>query len=415
MTKILKREKVNYLKGAKTYLDNLSFDNNNNNNMSSNNINTTLTNISNQLKNIAVDKNKQFKLINSSNRANNRNTRNNITYNNMNHINVSELNIDNNQNHNFFELTANSEMPIPYQKFQNLQKMRVFNFFILKTINNDKMNFDEIKNENDELKENVKFLLKQIKKYQKIGLTIDDTDDNKQQEIQNLEKELNDLKKEINTYKNKIILLNNSNKELVKENGELKNFINISLKTMNLQKEKEYNIINNNIKRKKKEFNGLKNKHRGSGEFDRYYDIERFEDKNSEYKNLKTVFNNYDKKIKNFIDNDNYDNYDDYNVKLSEELLADINNKTTTINDNNKYSYTKEYSNHINRVPKPRINVSEGKLYCRKNIAKRNLSFNADHYNKKNININNNDNNNKFTYSKGFLSHNISYKNEQIY
>jgi chromosome segregation protein len=353
MTKILKKEKINYLKGAKTYLDNLSFDNNNNNNMSSNNINTTLTNISNQLKNIAVDKNKQFKLLNSSNRANNKNTRNNIIYNNMNHINVSSLNLDNNQNHNFFELTANSEFP--NQKFQNLQKMRVFNFFILKTINNDNINFDEIKNENDELKENVKFLLKQIKKYQKIGLTIDDADDNKQQEIQNIKKELNDLKQEINTYKNKIISLNNSNKELVKVNGELKNFINISLKTINLQKEKEYNIINNNIKRKKKEFNSLKNKHRGSGGFDQYDDIDRFEEKNSEYKNLKTVFNNYDKKIKNFID---YDNYDDNHSKLSEELFADINNKNMTINDNNKYSYNKAYSNHINRVPKPRINVS---------------------------------------------------------
>jgi DNA repair exonuclease SbcCD ATPase subunit len=286
--------------------------------------------------------------------------------------------------------------------------MRVFNFFILKTIDNDNINFDEIKNENDELKENVKFLLKQIKKYQKIGLTIDDADDNKQQEIQNLEKELNDLKQEINTYKNKIISLNNSNKELVKENGELKNFINISLKTINLQKEKEYNIINNNIKRKKKEFNGLKNKHRGSGGFDQYDDIDRFEEKNSEYKNLKTVFNNYDKKIKNFID---YDNYDDNHSKLSEELFADINNKNMTINDNNKNSYNKEYSNHINRVPKPRINVSEGKLYCRKNIAKRNLSFNGDHYNKNYIN----NNDNKFTYSKGFLRQNISYNNEQIY
>ena len=64
MTKVLKKEKINYLKGSKPYLDNtISYDNISNNNISNNNINTTLTNISNQLKNIAIiDKNKEFKL-----------------------------------------------------------------------------------------------------------------------------------------------------------------------------------------------------------------------------------------------------------------------------------------------------------------------------------------------------------------
>jgi hypothetical protein len=409
MTKFLKREKINYLRGAKAYLDNLSYDSNNNNNISNNNINTTLTNISNQLKNIAVvDKNKEFKLLNSSYRSNNRNPRNNIIPNNLNLIN-SSLNLENNQNQNIFDSTTD----MMNQKFQNLQKMKVFNFFILRTINYDNSNIDEIKNENNELKENVKFLLKQIKKYQKSGLIIDDTDVNKQQEIQNLEKELNDLKQEINTFKNKIISLYNSNKELVKENGELKNFINNSLKKINIQKEKEYNSISDNIRNK--EFNGLKKKSGESGEFEQYYDIGGFEEKFTEYKNLKTIFNN-NKKINNYIEKENYD-YN--NSKLSEELLNDINNEIPKINNNkSKYLYIKEYSNHINRIDRRRNNFSEGKLYCRKNIAKRNLSFNEEYYNKKNININNNINNNvnnKYTYSKSHLKNNISFKNDKRY
>ena len=409
MTKFLKREKINYLKGTKTYLDNLSYDNISCNNISNNNINTTLTNISNQLKNIAVvDKNKEFKLLNSSFRAYNKNPRNNIFSNNINLIN-SSLNLENNQNQNFFDLT--SEMM--NQKFQNLQKTKVFNFFILKSENNENLNLDEIKNENNELRENVKFLLKQIKKYQKSGLTIEDTNANlnRQQEIQNLEKEINDLKQEINKYKNKIISLNNSNRELVKENDELKNFININLKKINAQKEKEYKIMNNNNNSgKSKEFNGL------TGGFDQYYDIGGFEDKNIEYKNLKTVFNNNTIKMKNINNKENYD-YNNNNSKLSEELFADVNNEIRTIKNNNKnnYLYIREYSNHIGRIGKQRNNYSEGKLYCRKNIGKRNLSFNEDHF-KKNINIKiNTNNNNNYTYSKSCLRNNISFKNDKRY
>ena len=205
MTKVLKKEKINYLKGSKPYLDNtLSFDNISNNNISNNNINnnninTTLTNISNQLKNIAIiDKNKAFKL-NSSFHLKNKNKRNNNINSNIKsnnnssnsnyYINTS-MNIENNQNKsNFFDITTNLEIN---QRFQNLREMRVFNFYILKTINyeNYNINYEDIKKENVELKENIKFLLKQIKKYQKSGLTIEDMDINRQKELENYEKRL---------------------------------------------------------------------------------------------------------------------------------------------------------------------------------------------------------------------------------
>ena len=395
MTKYLKKEKINYLRGTKTYLDNtisldnINSNNINNNNNNNNNINTTLTNISNQLKNMAiVDKNKEFKLLNSSFRKNNKNARNNIISNNINNINNnfinSSLNIDNNQNQNksnFFDITSNSEI---HQKFQNLQKIKVSDFYIIKQINFETTNYEEIKKENLELKENIKFLLKQIKKYQKSGITIEDMNINRQQELENLEKKINELNEQINAYKKKIILLDNNNNKLTKENLELRNYISI-----NLQKEKQYKI-NNKIKNK--EFNGLQK----NQEYEQYYDIGGFDEKNLEYKNLNILYN---QKLKNIIENDITNN-----SKLSEELLADNINQLNNAKNKDSFLYIKEYSNHANKFRKDRSGFSEGKLYFRKNIGKRFLSFNDELYNTKKSS------NNNFTYSKSYLKNNISFK-----
>ena len=386
MTKFLRKEKMNYLKGAKVYLDNtISYDNNiPNNNLTnkSNNINTTLTNISNQLKNIAiVDKNKEFKLLNSSFRVTNKNTRNNIVSSNNNNLN-SSLNIENNQNQNksnFLDITGHSEIN---QKFQGLQKSKVFDFYILKQLTPDKedINYEEIKKENSGLKENVKFLLKQIKRYQKSGLTIDDMDVTRQQEFENLDKQIKELKQDITKYKNKIILLDSNNKKLMKENEDLKNYINISINNIKLNSQKEMQYKINNIY-KNKEFNDIQNQNKNNEQF---YDIGAFDEKNIDYNNLNNIYNNIN-----------------HNSKLSEELLGDITNEE---NDNKNFLYIKEYSNHANRFRKRRINFSEGKLYCRKNIGKRFLNFNDDPYNTKKSN------NNNFTYSKSYLKNNISFK-----
>ena len=253
MTKFLRKEKMNYLRGNKPYLDNtISYEIINNNNISNkNNINTTLTNISNQLKNIAIiDKSKEFKLLNSSFRINNKNPRNIISNNINNNLINSSLNIDNNQNQNksnFLDIT--SEINQINQKFHGLKKARVFSFNILKQINKEQDNnsYEEIMKENSELKENIKFLLNQIKKYQKSGLTIEDMDINRKQEIENLEKQLNDLKEEINKYKRKIVLYDNNNNKLIKENLELRNYIKLYINKIkiNSQKEKLYKISSN--------------------------------------------------------------------------------------------------------------------------------------------------------------------------
>ena len=395
MTKVLKKEKINYLKGSKPNLDNtisydnISSNNINNNNLNNNNINTTLTNISNQLKNIAIiDKNKEFKL-NSSFHINNKNRRNNNinsniksnnnNSNNSNYFINTSMNIENNQNKsNFFDITTNLEIN---QKFQNLRQMRVFNFYILKSINyeNYNINYEDLKKENVDLKENIKFLLKQIKKYQKSGLTIEDMDINRQKELENYEKKINELEREINTYKNKIISLNKNNKELIKRNVELNDFINSNL---NLKESRIKNKYNGSIYNQEKEI-------------EQFYDIDAFNEKSYEYNNLNMAYNSK----KNLIESEN-------NSRLSEELLADINYEIPTGRNKSNFLYIKDFS--INNSKRPRTNYSEGKLYCRKNVGKKYLNFNDESYSN-NIKINGNKN---FTYSRSHLKNNISFKKQ---
>ena len=406
MTKVIRKEKVNYLRGVKTYLDNtISFDNISNNNININNINTTLTNISNQLKNIAiVDKNKEFKLLNSSFHINNNNFKNNITSNkkkninninninntNNNYINTS-MNIENNYNKsNFFDITANLEIN---QKFQDLQIIKVFNFYILKKLNYDNCitNIDEIKKENMELKENIKFLLKQIKKYQKNGITIEDMNLNRQQELENYQKQIKELKQEIISYKNKIVSLINNNKELIKDNKELREFIDISISKTNINKnnEKDFKSLNNSRNKY-----SLKNK---KLEYEQFYDIAGFDEKNLEYNNLNAVYNY---KNKNNLESDN-------NSKLSEELLADINCEITSGRNKSYFLYNQNYTTRLNHDKKQRTNFSEGKLYCKKNVGIKHLNINDESYynTKKNSNKN-------ISYSKNHFNNNNSLKNQ---
>ena len=339
--KVVKKEKINYLKpSSKTNIYNVEdiiysneYQNTNSNNKD---INTTLSNISNQLRNIAlIDKNKEQRLLNSSFRVTNRN-----------------------KNINSFFDTTNIELN---QRFHNLQKKKVFDIFLPKNIKYENFSLDEIQKENLELKENVKFLLKQIKKYQKSGLTIEDMNVNREQLMEKLEQEISILKKELNSYKNQLLILNNNNEELKAENLELKEYIN---------------SLNN------KELNEIKNK------YDEKYLDELGENNLKKYNQI----NNYaykNKNINNIEKNENEeDNENNSNSKLSDELLYDINKELMG-------------GKHIEIKNKNKSYLSEGKLYTRKNVIK-NLSFNNE---PNNINIlkQKNKSNKKFTYTKNFL------------
>ena len=345
MTKVVKKEKISYLRPSNKNDTNIiedigySYDYQNSYMNNNNDINTTLTNISNQLKNIAImDKNKEQKLLNSSFRVTNRN-----------------------KNINSFLDTINTDMN---QRFHNLQAKRVFSIFFPRNIENINTNIDDIQKENLELKENIKFLLKQIKRYQKSGLTIEDMDINREQKIEKLEEEISELKNDILTYQNQIVMLNNSNNELKKENKELKDYMdNINIKESNERKNK----------------------------FDDKY-LEELGESNLKYNNINNyIYKNNFKKMKfNIGKKDEEENEMNSNSKLSEELLYEINQELFqgTHDQNNK-----------NRN---KSNLSEGKLYLKKNPVK-NLTFNYEPI-KRNIINQNNKRKNKFTtYSKNYL------------
>ena len=223
--------------------------------------------------------------------------------------------------------------------------------------NIENYNYDEIQKENDELKENIKFLLKQIKKYQKNGMTIEDMNANREEKMQKLENEVKELKQELNICRNKIIILNKSNNELQKENNELKIYINDNMEENN----------NNNIKENENIYE------------DNYMnDPNYLSENNINENNLNLIY-------KKNINKNEDENEINSNSKLSEELLYDINKQI--FHDKNKKNSNLSY-------------LSEGKLYCRKNI--KNLSFNNDtrkQYNYKQKN----QSNKTFTYSKNFL------------
>ena len=332
----MKKEKINYLKPSSrtnTNIEDIIYSEEYQNNNTNNDINTTLTNISNQLKNIAfIDKNKEQKLLNTSFRVTNRNKNVNSFF--------DITNIDNNTS----------------QKFQSLKPKRVFNFFIAKNIKYENPNFEEIQKENLELKENIKFLLKQIKKYQKSGLTIEDMNVNRQQKMEKLEKEISELKKELNSYRNQIMILNTNNQKLNDENQELKEYIN----NINELKESQNQFIEKKIDLKESNFNNYK-----------------------ESNNNNFVYKSKKKNLNNEKNENEEENNMNSNSKLSEELLYEINKELLhgKMVENKNKSY-----------------FSEGKLYQRKNVIK-NISFNYEpnYMNKRNENYKINK---KYTYSK---------------
>ena len=105
------------------------------------------------------------------------------------------------------------------------------NSFIINGININLINEkNEIKKENENLKENIKFLLGQIKKYQKSGINIEESFINEENELNNelrniiniREKEIDKLNKELILYKKRIQLLEEENEKMKEKFNELK-------------------------------------------------------------------------------------------------------------------------------------------------------------------------------------------------
>ena len=256
---------------------------------------------------------------------------------------------------------------------KNLKKERITinsitSFFIsaTNTKGNKNLKESELKQENEELKENIKFLLSQVKKYQKSGITIDE-----KKNFYNNENE------QINKLKN---IIDNKNKEIeeIKKNYQ-KEMKSILEKISNLENEYQ-NLKNNYNELKNKNNNNINNIKRKNKKDSSYLEILKLN--NSEilennYNNLKIncdinnrqrfirnkIFNNYNENAKNSEDNDKNieDNFLVHN-KIDKRFTfhrayhtSDFNKEYIFNNNNIYHKYNKNrHFNNFKDLPRPK-------------------------------------------------------------
>ena len=207
----------------------------------------------------------------------------------------------------------------------------IISFFISEAFpkGNKNLNESEIRQENEELKENIKFLLSQVKKYQKSGITIDENKNiysNESEEIIRLKNIIDNKDKEIKEIKNNY-------------QNEMKSILE---KLSNL--EKEYQNLKN-------DYNELKNNNNSSN--------------NIKYKNKENYYNHQILKLNNseILENNNK------NININ----FDLNKRQTFIRNKKKINY--QNSNNYNENSKN----TEDNYYADKKIDKR-FTFHREYH-----------------------------------
>lgn len=187
-----------------------------------NSINSSLINISKQLNNISINDVNILKLRNEKNKLYSKpksGTKMEIKY-NINHRSKKDKY---RRVYKTFLYSNKAHININF----SLCHSEAFSILSDKFINS--LNKNDLRKKNYILKENLKFLLNEIKKYKKS----EKNDDN---QIKEYEDKINYYKSEIIKYKIEILILKEKYKELIKENKELQKYAQIdSNKTTNLQ------------------------------------------------------------------------------------------------------------------------------------------------------------------------------------
>ena len=228
---------------------------------------------------------------------------------------------------------------------------------------NKNNNENELNQENMNLKENIKFLLGQIKKYQKNGIIIDETNKNNvhnenetiiilKEIISEKEKEIENIKKfyqnEIKSMIEKASNLENQYRNLKKEYNELQNkFKNNNYKNkIELDNNNDITKLNNSeiLEKKNTNLNFELNRNQPI-----YRNINKYNVINSTYKleNSKNTESNYYSKDnsnnKIIFHRPNNTAYfsNDYLINSCDKDICDINNKISNYNKNEKHNYLK--------------------------------------------------------------------------
>ena len=409
-----------YIRGYKDIYNKNNYSGNYNN-FDNDNKNSALSKITTQLKNIAlIDKSKTLEIYNSKFPSNKKyNTPRNIKYFPSNNFIEDSIKLNNNllnntnssnesiiNDNNLLNITNISNEKI----FQNLEKINSESFTIINIIPSNNT-LSDIKKQNIELKENIKFLLKQIKRYQKNGIDIEEVsitdrlkDENNKQKLF-YENQIIELKREINLYKNKLKaiakkyneknnrIISDKIQELLNRNNELKNFINSNLSQINLK----------NGKNQKEEISSIEKKELNEKNCEI---VER-----NKLKKTQQISNEEAEKIEYDMDgNELYDIRGFEEKSLENNLFNNISDKTFSCNSlvsfysNKILNNVKNYSYFANCYRKK--NKSECKLYKRKNI-KKSILFDCS-------NINNQSTNKQYKeYEKLLLKSRISSKPEK--
>ena len=333
-------------------------------------INTSLMNISKQLNNISINDVNILKLKNKKNKMNSKNKTDSSLESEYNNISANRS----------VKFTS-----IIYKNKPHFDELYHIKFSFCHTesflIKGDKniylLNKSDLRKKNFILKENLKFLLNEIKKYKKSEAT---NDDNQIKEYENkIEYYINEIKK----YKKDIIILKEKYNNAIKENNLLQKYINSGIYKLN-------------------DFNGFHSLSKT--------DINKSITYKSNLNNLKNNNLNLKKcntKDKNII-KENYSTATSRNNKTIDlNIINNINsNKYLLIDDKNSFQNTEEKNNHINN------NLNNNRYVINSRIINKN--------NNKNILINKKNSlkrikNNIINKSNPILFKRIEKKNKLLY
>ena len=355
-------------------------------------INSSLINISKQLNNISINDINILKLKGEKNKLNSKNKNTNYSY--------REKTYSNNNLNRSFKCTRITYTN-PFSSFDEIFDIkysfcRAESFSILANKYIKSLNKNDLRKKNYILKENLKFLLNEIKKYKT---------NEKDNQIKEYENKIEYYINEINKYKRDMIIVKEKYNDILEENKKLKDYIHSGVSKSNIKTNYTNNTNSNLIKSvKSNKSNRLKN-----------------------LKNLNINLKNYSNK-----ENINKENYSICSTRASRNnknidfnIINNINsNKYLLIEDKLSFQKGKEKSANKNILNNNSGFMINPKIVKRNNknvfIINKNSIQKMKRNNKKNINqiifsgiINkNNNNNNDRTLTKQ-LNH-TSFNNKSF-
>ena len=390
-----------------------------------NRINSSLNNISKQLNNISLNDVNILNLKYGRKKMNSTNKINRV----HNHIYSSKSCKGKCSIYKFKSFNTNDSFDLD----NNLIIDNAESFSILNNINGNKLN---LKKKNLILKENLKFLLNEVKKYKKREQEQDNT------QMKEYEEQIEYYINELDKYHKEIILLKEKYITVIKENEELKKYINYELNKLNNSQ-----LLNSLCKTEenKPPYEKL-NKIKNLNSF-RYLNLnlknymDKFRKNNTNKNQISAKTSRNINKSKN--KNDNYllieDNNEGININknnnnnkseiFQRNALKKINNNLKSNNQNILQKLKTNYNKNINQIifkrieNKTKIHNNINKTLSKNKINQNSLKDNSFEINKS-INLsqsfryfNDSNNNNKLQRKKIYLNkyNNYIYFNNQTF